>query len=195
MKTVLLASTSPRRSQLLQQIGVEFAVVAPPYEEDMTLPMEVSDLAMHLALGKAQSARPLAKAHDVIVAADTVIEFEGKVIGKPGTPERAMETLRMLRGKSNVVHTGYTVMDVETEDFACGVVSSCIEMRDYSDQEIDGYVATGEPLDKAGAYAINGVGALLIERATDADFTAVIGLPLVPVAQALQKFGIRVLRT
>jgi septum formation protein len=192
MKTVLLASTSPRRSQLLQQVGIEFTTIDPPYEEDMTLPMAADDLAMHLALGKAQSVISQATKHDVIVAADTMIEFESHVLGKPGTPERAIEMLQRLRAKTNIVHTGYAVVDMETERSVSGVVSSYIEMRDYSDDDIEGYVATGEPLDKAGAYAINGIGAIMIDRAVDADFTAVIGLPLGPVTDALRQFGVSV---
>jgi septum formation protein len=193
MKTVLLASTSPRRSQLLQQVGVAFTTVAPPYEEDMTLPMAVGDLAMHLAMGKAQSVVPQAAKHHVVVAADTFIEFEGKVIGKPGTAESAVKTLQLLRGKTNIVQTGYAVIDMETGEEVSNVVSSRIEMRDYSDDDIERYVATGEPLDKAGAYAINGIGAIMIERAIDADFSAVVGLPLGPVVECLRRFGISVL--
>ena len=193
MKTVLLASTSPRRHQLLEQVGIAFTAISPPYEEDMTLPMAADDLAMYLALGKARSVAPQAQTTHVIVAADTLIEFEGTVLGKPGSAERAFEMLQMLRGKTNIVQTGYAVIDCESEDFTNGVVSSYIEMRDYSDHDIRQYIATGEPLDKAGAYAINGIGALLIERVVDGDFSAVIGLPLAPVVDALRKFGISIL--
>jgi septum formation protein len=193
MKSVLLASTSPRRSQLLSQIGVPFTVVSPDYEEDMTQTMPVDDLAWNLALGKASSVHTKAEPHHVIVAADTFIEFEGALLGKPGTPERAIEMLHMLRGKTNVVQTGYALINVDSDERIVGTVSSYIQMRNYSDEEVEKYVATGEPLDKAGAYAINGVGAMLIDRVVDGDFSAVIGLPLGPVAQGLQRFGVKVL--
>jgi septum formation protein len=193
VKSVILASTSPRRKQLLEQIGVAFTVISPPYEEDMTRSEDPDSLAMLLALGKAQATMPVVEKHNVIVAGDTLIELQGSVLGKPGTPERATEMLRTLRGVTNVVHTGYAVIDMETEDFAVGVVSSRIQMRKYSDDEIERYVATGEPLDKAGSFAVNGIGAILIDRIVDGDFSAIVGLPLAPVAEALQTFGVNVL--
>jgi septum formation protein len=197
MKSVLLASTSPRRSDLLAQIGVPFTVVAPDYEEDMTLGAgdDPEDLAMELALGKAMSVQHLVQAHQVIVAADTFIEFEEELLGKPHTPERAREMLRMIRGKTNIVHTGYCVASPADEQFTSGTVSSYIEMAEYSDEMIDRYIETGEPLDKAGAYAITGMGAILIDRVVDGDVSAIIGLPLGPVATALVEYGVSVWQT
>lgn len=195
MKSVLLASTSPRRSQLLEQIGVSFTVVNPDYEEDMTQDLPVDELAMALALGKAQSVAATATSEHVIVAADTFIQFDGDLLGKPGTADMAARMLRMLRGKKNIVQTGYAVIDGETKNATVGVTSSIIEMHDYSDDDIARYVATGEPLDKAGAYAINGMGAILIKRVVDGDVSAIIGLPLGPVAKALQQFGVSVWKT
>lgn len=193
MKSVILASTSPRRHQLLEQIGVACAIAAPSYEEDMTLALPVDELAWTLALGKAKSIIDQASKNDVIVAADTFIEFEGTLMGKPRSPDNAMDMLWRMRGKQNIVQTGYAVVDVASRDVVFGCVASCVKMRDYSDDEITRYISTGEPLDKAGAYAINGIGAILIDRVVDGDFSAIIGLPLGPVVAALRKFGINVL--
>jgi septum formation protein len=195
MKSVLLASTSPRRSELLRQIGVSFTVMAPDYEEDMSKDLPPDDLAMELALGKALSVQSKVKPDQVIVAADTFIEFEGLVLGKPHTPQRARDMLRMLRGSTNIVHTGYCVASPSDEQFTSGTVSSYVEMVDYSDEMIDRYIDTGEPLDKAGAYAIAGMGAILVDRVVDGDVSAIIGLPLGPVAAALTEYGVSVWQT
>lgn len=193
MKTVVLASTSPRRTQLLSQIGIAHRVMAPDYEEDMTLDLPVSELAMTLALGKARAAVGFTSTNDVIVSGDTFVVLRGEILGKPETPEAAHEMLRKLRGETNHVYTGYAVVDNESGNISNGCVCSSVQMRNYSDDEIAGYVADGEPLDKAGAYAINGKGVLLVERVTDGDISAIVGLPLVPVASALRSFGVPVL--
>jgi septum formation protein len=103
--------------------------------------------------------------------------------------------LQMLRGKHNVVHTGYCIIGAEEGEFTAEVVSSIIKMRDYGDDLIEQYLATGEPMDKAGAYALNAKGAILVDRVIDGDVSAIIGLPLGPVADVLVDYGVNVWQT
>ena len=189
MSRLILASTSPRRRDLLQQVGLVFDMVAPVYEEDMTLPLSVDKLAVHLALGKANA---VAQHHPnvVVIGGDTFVEIDGELLGKPTSPENAVATLQRLSGKINRVHTGWAVVrDDRTES---GFVTSSVHMRTLTIEEATAYVSTGEPLDKAGSYAVNGIGAIFVDR-FEGDFSAAIGLPLSPVVEAVRSFGITVL--
>jgi septum formation protein len=186
---LILASTSPRRNELLRQVGLVFETVAPDYEEDMTLAMSIDELAKHLAVGKAASvARQQPGA--VVIGGDTFVEIDGELLGKPMSPEEAVHTLERLSGRTNRVHTGWAV--VRGEHVRSGTVTSSVHMRPFSRDEAVAYVSTGEPLDKAGSYAVNGVGAVFVDR-VEGDISAIIGLPLAPVVEAIRPFGVTVL--
>ncbi len=192
MKRVVLASSSPRRRALLEQIGLNFIVRPSDYEEDMKLDMEPMVLARHLSEGKAKDIAAAHQTEDIVViGADSIVVCGGSVLGKPYTPEKAREMLQLLRGKTCQVITGYTLIDCLTGEVRSGAKSSNVRMRDYSDEEIDSYIATGEPLDKAGSYALQDKGVLLIDG-IEGDYSNVIGLPLTDVALALRELGIEV---
>lgn len=186
---VVLASTSPRRSDLLNQIGLTFSVVAPDYEEVIDQHANPSQLAVELAVGKAQS---VTRHHQdsVSIGADTFVVFNGEIIGKPKSSDDAVNTLRKLRNAKNTVLTGWAV--IHNGQIMSGVVSTDVWMTEMSDAEIDSYVGTGEPLDKAGCYAVSGKGAVFIDW-IEGSIDATIGLPLGPVARALQHFGVPIL--
>lgn len=190
MKKLILASTSPRRKELLTQTGIPFEIVASSYEEDMTLELSPAELVKHLSLSKARAVAE--KVQDaVVVGADTIVVFENKIIGKPHTNEKAKETLQGLNGKQHSVFTGFTVMDADTKKFVSKSAETKIYFKNNSEKEIDAYVATGEPLDKAGAYAIQGLGGKLIDR-IEGDHSSVIGLPITKVLEVLKDFGINI---
>ncbi len=190
MKKIILASTSPRRKQLLEQVGIKFDIEPSSYEEDMTLDMSPIDLAKHLSLGKAQAVAENHKGEAVIViGADTFIAYKDKVLGKPHTVEKAKEMLQMLNGQKHQVMTGYALVDCSNGETISDVEVIDVYFRDLPEEEIDAYIATGEPLDKAGAYAIQEKGALLVSKIYG-DYFALVGLPVGPVVRALNKLNV-----
>ncbi len=189
MKRIILASTSPRRQELMAKLGIPFKVIPGDYEEDMTLNMPSLELAKFLSLGKAQSVA--GKEQGIIIGSDTFLAFEDKVLGKPHTAEKAKEVLIALRGKQHSVLTGYAVIDTETGTVINDVVEAKVFFNNYSDQDIDSYIATGEPLERAGGYAIQGGGAGFVEK-VEGDYDSIVGLPVKDIAVALKGLGISI---
>jgi septum formation protein len=189
-RMIVLASSSPRRRELLRLIGLTFRIDRSEYEERMDLNMAPHRLASHLSLEKARSIET--KYSDaIIIAADTFILFRGKLLGKPHTLREARRMLAMLNGKTHSVITGFTVMDTFTGKRISKAVETKVHFRRLTAAEIASYVRTGEPLDKAGAYAIQGLGAVIVKEIAG-DYFNVIGLPLSSLAEALRKFGVHV---
>ncbi len=190
MKKIVLASASPRRAELLKQIGLRFTVDPSNHEETPEAGLEPKRLAMVLSLKKA---RVTAKRHRnaIIIAADTIGVLNGKVIGKPKSATDARRMLRSLSGKTHSVITGFTVYDTGAGRIATRAVETMVRFRRLTAAEIDAYVATGEPLDKAGAYGIQERGAVFIDR-IEGDYFNVIGLPLCALAETLKEFGVEV---
>jgi septum formation protein len=191
MKDIILASSSPRRKALLEQIGLKFKVDASTQEEDYLTWQQPDRLVKEVSLKKAESAA--GKHPDaVIIAADTIGVIGGRIIGKPHSEKEAREILSLLSGKAHMVITGFTVLDTLTSKSITRSVETAVYMKPMTEAEIEAYVATGEPLDKAGAYAIQGRGALLVEK-IEGDYFNVMGLPLYALAEALKEFGVNVL--
>ena len=192
MKRIILASGSASRKVLLEQIGLKFDVEVSDYEEDMSLSMSPQELAKHLSHGKAKDVADKHKGEDcLVIGADSFAVFEGTLLGKPHTPERAKEMLRTLSGKCHDFLTGVTIIDTATGKTLQHVEEGRLCMRNMHDDEIEGYVATGEPLDKAGAYAIRGGAAIFAER-VEGDYTSIIGLPLCALSLMLRELGVKI---
>jgi len=191
MKKIILASTSPRRKEILEKTRLIFSIEDSNYEEDMSLPLAPHELVKFLSLEKAKS---VAKNHTnvLIIAADTIVTFEDKVLGKPHTAEKAKEMLLMLNGKHNTIITGVTIIDTESGHIKSFFDEADIYFKHLTESEIDNYIASGEPLDKAGAYAIQGLGSVFIDK-IDGDFFGAMGLPIAKVAEILKSFGIHIL--
>lgn len=182
LHTLILASTSPRRKDLLSQIGLTFTIVPSDFEEDMSLPLSPDMLTMHLSKEKA-----LAVAKDypdaVIIGADTVVAIDGAVLGKAHTKEDAQRMLSMLSGKTHQVITGLTVI-IPAGESPTGeqIIESVASINDVTfkplaAEEIEWYIQTGEPLEKAGAYGIQGLGAMFVEK-IEGSYSGIVGLPL-----------------
>ena len=190
-RRLILASTSPRRRELLEKLGCSFQVESGGVEEESSgaaSPAEhVSTLARRKALGTASQVK-----RAVIVAADTVVVLDGLILGKPGTPERAREMLMALSGNEHEVVTGLAVVDADSGTVEQDVVTTRVRFRHLGEELIGRYVATGEPLDKAGAYAIQGKGALLVDS-IEGCYYNVVGLPLTVLNGLLEKFGMDLL--
>ena len=188
MKQIILASASPRRKKLLEQIGLKFTVVVNKHQEKMNPRLKPRGQAEFLSKQKAQAIVDRYK-NAIIIAADTLVVFNDQIIGKPTSPYDAKRILRMLSGKTHRVITGYTIIDTATKKSLTYSVETLVFMKKMSIKEVDAYIKTGEPLDKAGGYGANEKGALFVEKIAG-DFFNVVGLPIFAVAQDLKKFGI-----
>jgi septum formation protein len=180
---LVLASGSPRRRELLGQLGVTFDVVSPDVDETQRPDETPIELAARLAGEKARAVAA-ARPDDVVVAADTVVDVDGVVLGKPDDDADARRMLRRLSGRRHLVHTGIGVADAGRVDVE--VVTTTVEFAALSDADIDWYVSTGEPHDKAGAYAIQGIAAVLV-TAVEGSPSNVVGLPLATLAGKLAR--------
>ncbi|MDE2825486.1 MAG: Maf family protein [Gemmatimonadota bacterium] len=189
MKQIVLASSSPRRSSLLRQIGINFEIVPPDVDESRySFEGDPSGTAERLALAKAKSAAGRIDARGrLVLGADTVVLFEGQVIGKPKDAEDACAMLRKLAGRSHRVLTGFALLDPGTNRAVTAHEWTAVSMRELTDAEIRAYVDTGEPLDKAGSYGAHALGAGLITR-VEGCFYNVIGLPLARLLMTLKNF-------
>ena len=190
--SIILASNSPRRRELLAQIGIrDFQILSPDVDEAVEPGLSPARMVEALSLRKAQAAAGRAGADDLIIAADTVVALDGRVLGKPRDQEEAFAMLSALSGREHRVYTGVTVLGggqaaTEHEETA-------VAFRALSPEEIRDYIATGEPMDKAGAYGIQGVGALLVQGIRG-DYCNVVGLPLFRLGRMLSGFGVKLPR-
>jgi septum formation protein len=182
---LVLASASPRRQELLRNAGIAFEVVPANIPED-SLPGEgAKDCAERLAYEKALAVarqRP----HDVVLGADTVVTIDGKILGKPSDPAHAARMLRLLSGRDHHVITGVCLV-ADGRSFVASE-TTLVAVNKITDQEIADYVATGEPMDKAGAYAIQGIASRWIPR-IEGDYCNVVGLPVATVFRMLHLIG------
>jgi septum formation protein len=188
LREVTLASVSPRRRQLLESLGLTVVVVKsdfqePPYRPDMGDPKTYAQRAAEEKARRANAGGP-----PVLVAADTVVVVDESVLGKPASSDEAAAMLRRLSGRTHHVHSGFAVIDRATGRSECGVESADVTFAPLDDERITRYVMSGEPMDKAGAYGIQGLGALLVASIAG-DFYTVMGLPLARVGQALTHLG------
>ena len=190
-KPLILASTSPRRAELLRQIGLEFQVVASHWvEEPPTAAVRPDDYVARLARHKAEQVAATVPT-GIIIGADTVVVSDGVILGKPADPAQAAAMLSSLSGKEHSVFTGVALIAVPEGQVMTFAEETRVTFRRLPPAEIRNYVATGEPLDKAGAYGIQGKGALLVERIQGCYFN-VVGLPLSRLAAALTELGVSV---
>ena len=186
---LILASASPRRRELLTQVGVSFVIEVSDVEEvlDDTLSPELQ--VQSLALQKAQAVAAQHK-DGLVLGADTVVVDAGSLLGKPQNTEEAAEMLRSLSGKWHQVMTAVALVDAnDTKHEWTSVEITNVKFRDLTEDDIAAYMATGESMDKAGAYGIQGYGALLVER-IEGCYNNVVGLPLQLVAKGLRNWGI-----
>lgn len=187
---LVLASSSPRRKELLGHFGLPFSIMVPEVDESL-LPGE--DPPAHVGRLAAAKAKAVAgeTGEGLIIAGDTVVVLDGEIIGKPEGPEEARRMLRRLSGRTHSVYSGVAVADASTGEMRTAVVRSGVTMAVVAPEEIRRYVDTGEPLDKAGAYAVQGRGGEYV-IAVEGSVTNVIGLPLRELHRLLAASGCRV---
>jgi len=185
---LILASASERRRQLLSKAGIPFRIVESLDEECFSAEAPVEEEVVRLALQKAAFVEKQYP-DSWILAADTVVAFGGEVLQKPENAGDACRMLKRLNGRSHEVFTGFCLRNAGKSRTRAGVSRTIVTMKSLATREIEGYVTTGEPMDKAGAYAIQGIGAMFIERICGS-YTNVVGLPLAEVISLLEEEGI-----
>ncbi|MBI3064997.1 MAG: septum formation protein Maf [Deltaproteobacteria bacterium] len=187
---LILASSSPRRREILALLGLPFETIAPNFEETPSSHRPAEDEVLDFALGKAQS---VAKNNPeaIVIGSDTMILIDGDKIGKPSGVENAREILRALSGKSHRILTSVAILNGTGGPGLLTVEEVSVKMRAFTDREIERYLSCNESIDKAGAYSIQGEGRALIESIRG-DFLAAVGLPLKPIAGYLASRGIRI---
>lgn len=185
---ILLASTSPRRQELLRQIGVEFDVIAPQVDESALAGETPGDLVQRLALAKAQSVARR-QGRGIVLGADTVVVLDGALLGKPSDAGEALVMLRRLGGRSHTVYTGFAIINTASGKIIHSIERAEVTFKPLRDEEIAAYVATGSPLDKAGAYGIQDDLCKAFIENVIGDIHTVIGLPIESVRRALQEIG------
>lgn len=185
---IILASGSPRRRELLEQIGIKnYRIVSPDVDERVEGRPAPAELVEVLSRRKAQAVGERVGDAALVIAADTVVALEGTILGKPHSREEAAAMLAALSGKEHQVYTGLTVL--RGRESVTEHERTAVCFRALSEGEIADYVATGEPLDKAGAYGIQGVGALLV-TGIRGDYFNVMGLPVCRLGRVLRQFGV-----
>lgn len=189
LQDIVLASASPRRRELLNQVGINVQVV-PSNAEESLLPDETPQA--HVVRLSCDKAMEVASRPDQqgrwFIGGDTVVVCDGEILGKPLDAAEAEGMLQRLSGRSHRVISGYAVYDRRTSRTISAAITTKVFFKDLTSQEIEGYIASREPFDKAGSYAIQGIGSFMVPR-IEGSYTNVVGLPLCEVIAALEELG------
>ncbi|MFC8687710.1 Maf family protein [Brevibacillus porteri] len=188
---LILASSSPRRRELLQTLGLSFTVITSDVDETTAEHLSASEVVEELSLRKAKEVASRLT-EGVVLGSDTVVVLDGQILGKPVDEMDAYRMLSMLQGQEHTVYSGVALIDVETGRAEVSHSLTHVRIRALTEQDIKSYIATGEPMDKAGSYAIQGIGATIVEGITG-DYFTVVGLPLGLTSTLLTRFGMPIL--
>ena len=188
---IILASGSPRRKELMEMLKVPNLEIIPAKGEESAHPeLSPPELVMELARCKAAEVAPADAEDTITLGADTIVVLDGKVLGKPRDEQEAFDMLRSLSGRSHIVYTGVAL--IRGGRVLCHAERSDVRFRELGDDEIQRYIATGEPMDKAGAYGAQGYASLFVEG-IDGDFFNVMGLPLCAMGKMFKELGVNLL--
>ena len=191
MAKIVLASGSPRRQELLRRIGItDFDVRVPETEETYPAGLSPRATVEFISREKSDAAAALCTPDEIVITADTMVFLDEARLGKPADEADALRMLTALQGRQHTVCTGVTVR--QGDDILTESESTAVYFRPATEAELRGYIRTGEPMDKAGAYGIQGMGALLVER-LEGDFFNVMGLPVLRLSRMLGQFGVHFL--
>ncbi len=186
---IVLASASPRRHEMLSRLGISFQTVPSHADETILAGESAEDHVIRLSCDKAlEVARRPSQTGRWFIGSDTVVVRDQTILGKPADQEEAITMLSSLSGRSHKVISGYAVHDRESGHIISAAVATKVFFKDLTRQEIEGYIATGEPADKAGAYAIQGIGSFMVPK-IEGSYTNVVGMPLCEVIAALEELG------
>jgi septum formation protein len=191
VQKLVLASTSPARKKLLSDAGINFQTISPGVDEDAMVellkPQSAIELTGMLAKAKAEAVSSQFE-NSLVLGCDSALEFEGEILGKPLVSEVAMARWLKMRGKSGVLHSGHHLIDTSNSRGMTLVTQTRVHFANLSDTQIEKYVRTGEPLNVAGAFTIDGLGGAFVER-IEGDYHTVVGLSLVGLRQLVTELG------
>lgn len=181
--SLILASASPRRAQLLQQLGLEFEIAPPEIDESVQANESVLEYVKRMAMAKAMEIRHQRQPQDIVIAADTIVSIDDRILGKPSDQADGLEMLASLSSRIHMVHTAVVVSHLDYVGDALS--TSQVSFREINEQEAKNYWMTGEPKDKAGSYAIQGKGALFVTHLLGS-YSGVVGMPIYELSQLLR---------
>jgi septum formation protein len=193
MRTLILASTSPYRLQLMRQLGLSFQVAAPLFKEQLDQSVSPELLVRHQAL---QKARSLAERYPdaLIIGADQAfVDSRHRVMGKPGDSEQAVAQLMEMQGRAHVFYTGLALFDSASDAYQATCETFTVTLRPLTEAQVRAYVDRENPVDCAGSFKVEGLGIALMEKMAGDDYTTLIGLPLIRLTDMLGEFGVAVL--
>ena len=191
--SIILASGSPRRSEILKNINLKFDIIKSKVDEIIIEGESPENLAMRLAYEKAKDVANTNK-ESIVIGADTIVVLDGKVLGKPSSKEEAKRMIRSLSGREHEVITGISFIKISEEIEVKDYCTSYVKFKELSEEEIEDYVSTGESMDKAGAYGIQGFGSLFVEY-IKGDYFNIVGLPVYLVGKIMREnFGVNLFR-
>lgn len=186
---IVLASSSPRRRELLERLGLRFDVI-PSHIDEIPLHGEsAEDFVLRTSTEKALSVSRNLDGDSVVIGADTIVVIEGEILGKPRDEKEAMTMLEKISGREHRVITGFSIVKPRAEVLYKRFTESRVKIKPLAPWEIEGYIKTGEPMDKAGAYGVQGIGAFMIEE-IHGSYTNVVGLPIAQVIEVLTRLGV-----
>ena len=189
MSEIILASASPRRKELLSNMGLDFTVVVSDADEskaDKTVPPHIYVQELAFLKAAASGKKILKNRNAIVISADTVVVLDDKILGKPKDKKDAFDMLKSLSGKTHNVYTGFCVLRIRDGKTVCKHVLTGVRFKTLSDEKIERYIDSGEPMDKAGAYGIQGLGAMLIDGIIG-DYFNVVGLPVSALSDVLEE--------
>lgn len=185
---LILASKSPRRRYLLEKVGLKFSIIPSELDESSMIRSSPESYVKSLAVAKAGHISDRYP-DSWIIGADTVVFIDNTILGKPASRDEARTMLKLLSAKTHQVHTGYCICHKAIDHFFSECVTTDVSFKNLSEKEIDWYIESGEPFDKAGAYAIQGIGTFLVKR-INGSYTNVVGLPVCEVLEYLINEGV-----
>ena len=185
---IVLASSSPRRKELLESVGLKFLVVSPKADESHKSGESPKDFVLRLSKEKALSVAEELEADTIVIGADTIVVVDGHLLGKPVDEREASSMLSKISGREHRVLTAFSLVRPRSDVLHAEIVETLVTVKNLAASEIEGYIKTGEPMDKAGAYGIQGIGAFMIKEIRGS-YTNVVGLPLVELLEALKLQG------
>lgn len=188
---IVLASSSPRRQELLKNLGLPFTVQVSDIDETVSSDLNPEEIVQTLSFQKAEVITKKLS-FGLVIGSDTIVVLDGQVLGKPTDEQDAYRMLRALSGRKHQVFTGVAIIDAASGKAEVSYSSTYVTMEAMTDETIYSYIASGEPMDKAGSYAIQGLGATLVQK-IEGDYFTVVGLPLHLLAHMLTKFGVSLL--
>lgn len=187
---LILASTSPRRKELATAMGLDFEIIPSDYEEDMSLDISPEELVKTFSYGKAKSVAD--KLHEgIVIGVDTIACIKNKKLGKPKNKEEAFRMLKNLSNNYHEVYSGVCLIDAKTKKIIQDFEVTKVKFKKLEDNEIKSYIETGDPMDKAGSYGVQGLASIFVER-IDGCFFNVMGLPIQNLYNNLKKIGVNI---